>query len=752
MARNVTVTFGDGSTHVYQNAPDDVTPELIQARAEKDFGKTVSALDGGRKQQEPVPKTAEEDVKDVLGLSSTSAQRGKNLLAGMVRGAGSIGATLLTPYDLLAGNTTSIKNPERRAGMDEALKTLGADVDSTAFGIGKVGSEIAGTAGVGGVLAKPIQTVMPNLASAISQAGMASNVGRGTNMAGGALAGAASSGMVNPDAGEMGLGAVLGGTLPDALRFGSKVISGIGNIPQNSILRAKKMLEEALGADKDAAKRVFAQAPSGIDAGQALAESGMNKPVFQAMAERGRGRLSSVQEATDLAKAQDLQRQMQLQGIAGGESQTAARASREEAVKELSATTEPVKQDILGQADAVTKAMTGYSDDALRNADLASKQVEDVRRFTAAGERASDRANSTFPVEGMPRISGRYTYMGDLAKRADDVASLSASNSLSSGDASRFAQTMLDSLTEAGMKPLKAEPLIQKITEKLGNAENAGNEFVAKYPSILRDQLAKWTYPDGTINPVAIDAIRKNSVNAAIDMLYPTADASVKQKVAAGVMGDLKKAITDAVESAGGKGYKQYLDEYAKARQVINQQKLGADALALYKENPKEFIRLVEGDTPERVEKIFGAGNYDIAKEMSRDALEKLGKVSDELKRDAEMAVQSTKGRNALEQLIEGNLPRFRLPMWFNWKATVGNKLLDVLEEKVGTKTMDALAKALESGRGADELLSTIPTMDRIRVINILSKPEKWGSIPTEVKQLVSTSLTAGFAKNRKQE
>lgn len=48
MPRNITVTFTDGSSHVYQNAPDDVTPDQITARAQKEFGKEISALDGGR--------------------------------------------------------------------------------------------------------------------------------------------------------------------------------------------------------------------------------------------------------------------------------------------------------------------------------------------------------------------------------------------------------------------------------------------------------------------------------------------------------------------------------------------------------------------------------------------------------------------------------------------------------------------------------------------------------------------------------
>jgi len=65
-----------------------------------------------------------------------------NLGAGALRGAGSIGATLLTPYDLLRGNTKSLGNPERRADMDAALQELGADTGSVAYGAGKLGGKI----------------------------------------------------------------------------------------------------------------------------------------------------------------------------------------------------------------------------------------------------------------------------------------------------------------------------------------------------------------------------------------------------------------------------------------------------------------------------------------------------------------------------------------------------------------------------------------------------------------------------------
>lgn len=48
MPRNITVTFADGSTHVYQNAPDNVTPDQVTARAASEFGMSVASIDGGR--------------------------------------------------------------------------------------------------------------------------------------------------------------------------------------------------------------------------------------------------------------------------------------------------------------------------------------------------------------------------------------------------------------------------------------------------------------------------------------------------------------------------------------------------------------------------------------------------------------------------------------------------------------------------------------------------------------------------------
>lgn len=60
MPRNITITFDDGTSHVYQNAPDDITPEAVHERAQKEFGKAITALDGGRQAIPPPPAAPEE--------------------------------------------------------------------------------------------------------------------------------------------------------------------------------------------------------------------------------------------------------------------------------------------------------------------------------------------------------------------------------------------------------------------------------------------------------------------------------------------------------------------------------------------------------------------------------------------------------------------------------------------------------------------------------------------------------------------
>ncbi len=191
----------------------------------------------------------------------------QNLAGGILRGAGSIGATLLAPVDA-AARAMGIQNSfigrnDRRQAMDQALQSQGVNPDSFAFGAGKIGTEIAGTMGAGGALAKPLiaaaNPLVQGLGNAIATGGASAGGLSGipalaARYAGGAFTGGASAGLVDPD--DMKTGALIGGLMPVA----TKALSGAARTLVPSAFGAMT------GAGDDALKTAFKSGKTGGEA------------------------------------------------------------------------------------------------------------------------------------------------------------------------------------------------------------------------------------------------------------------------------------------------------------------------------------------------------------------------------------------------------------------------------------------------------------------------------------------------------
>lgn len=191
-------------------------------------------------------------LKDVL----TNGQSSVDTAGGLIRGAGSIGATIAAPYDmamdaikgdrqagmssLVTGQKPLSRNQERRRDMDNALRDMGVDTNSLDFQQGKLGAEIAGTAGVGNALAIPVRAARaPALANAIASGGMSAGgaptqgVLQGAKnlllrSAGGAITGGASAGLIDPE--SAGTGAAVGAALPSVVKGLGAAGSAVGRV------------------------------------------------------------------------------------------------------------------------------------------------------------------------------------------------------------------------------------------------------------------------------------------------------------------------------------------------------------------------------------------------------------------------------------------------------------------------------------------------------------------------------------------
>ena len=224
--------------------------------------------------------TAQHQAQDnsglVDGLSIKNIpQNAGNLIAGLTRGAGSIGATILAPYDMakdaIAGKGLSLEsNRARRADMDAGLSAMGADTNSGLYQTGKIGGEIAGTAGVGNAIAgTKLLAKAPELANAIRSGGF--NLGTGkaqgskeiiqqflTRGGGGAISGAAQAGLVDPT--QAGTGAVIGGVLPAGIKTAAIIGSGSKNLVGNL---ASNLLGLTTGSGANSVKEAYKAGKNG---------------------------------------------------------------------------------------------------------------------------------------------------------------------------------------------------------------------------------------------------------------------------------------------------------------------------------------------------------------------------------------------------------------------------------------------------------------------------------------------------------
>lgn len=529
----------------------------------------------------------------------------------------------------------------------------------------------------------------------------------------------------------------------------SNLLGRVADLRQMPVQKAGEIARASVKGSMDDVITALRNAKPGQTPAQALAEAGLNEPVAQALLKDRLARDSKF--LTDLAKAEDFKTTNALVKLAGGESATTARASREVAKEELNKLLVPRLETEIEAANIAGKLKPKLERDAQRLAQAAASKVEDVRRFEAAADRASKAATQQVVEKGLPTGAARYTYTGELAEKAKDVATKAAEASLPFGEAAAFKQAAADSLAAYKLTPLTSESIVNAISKKLTDPKIAPNKDVARALAMTADDMVKWTNADGIIDGWALENIRKN-VGANIQSLMPTVDVASQKRLAAKVMAEVKPLIVDAIEAAGGTGYRQYLADYSKGMQNIGQSKLGAEALKLYKQSPEQFVRLVEGNSPEIVEKIFGPGSYNIAVEMSDDAYKTLKSTAKQVSLRSEIESQATAGGKEFVDLLKEHSINVKLPNWFSIIATTINKALDIVGKRISDKSFKILTESAKDAKSFEELLKKLPTSDQNAILKTLKDPQVWSEMSKKYTGAGALGVNALAPKDQQNE
>jgi hypothetical protein len=605
-------------------------------------------------------------------------------------------------------------------------------------GTGEFAGEVVATIPAGGLVAKPVQmlgkaapqvaSITTPLARSLSTGGFQTGIaptnlaGRTSNVlakiAGGATVGGITSALINPDETitGVGVGAVAPFVVPTAAKYiaigGGKFVDAVTGKLAN--VEAGNIARQAAGDSINQIRAANGAAPLDINAAQAA--YGIDNDVYQAFLGfvSGKDKSSYYRVLKDKQKAEQLN---QLARLAGGPSLTENLTSVSEFKNALNRLMTPIRETDLTAANLAGTLGSKLQGEANVLGQAATDKVQDVRRFVAAGDRAANLATQRVVEQGLPTSTARYTYIGELADKADEVASKAAEGSLLFGEAARFKQAAADSLAAYGLKPLTANSILGRINGILRNPEFAGNDVIEGAVKGFGDDVVKWTNNNGVVDAFALDSLRKNSVNATIEKLRPGLDQTAKKNLAAKVMADLKNPIINAIEEAGGTGYGQYLRDYAANAQLIDRRKLAGKALSMFESSPDEFIKLVRGNNPDAVEKVFGPGSFNIFKEMGAD-IKPMQQIADQLTRDIKIAEQAKAGAKALG--FEDESLAKKIPGFVGYKTAILKQVIRTLENKVSSKTVDVLANAAKSGKSMNEILNTLPADERFKVLKAL--------------------------------
>jgi hypothetical protein len=709
-------------------------------------------------------------AKPMDAIPAQRKQQDTNAAAAFFAGVGQgTGNVALTVQDLAgrglkvlgaddAGNWLVEDAKKGKFKLSQEVKPY-EETSPTATSVGKFTGEVASTLPVGGVIAAPLKVgakVAPALkpiATAVETSGFQTGLKPGvanalTRAGGGAITGAAASGLIDPD--SMPVGAVIGAALPTlgAATVNALVRSGgwvyDAATGQLSKIAAGKLFRRAAGENVGAIRAANAAAPEGVTAGQAAAD--INSPTFQAlaqMAERNdpNGYYYALNKLQGQAQVDEIAR------LAGGRTQAETRAARESSKNALNQITTPMRENELAAANtgALKQQLEG---EANRLAGAAADKVEDVRRFSEASERLSRSGATRKATEtGMP-TPNKYTLEGEMALAAERVAQDSADASLLYGQGARFAQQRANSLAAYNLKPLDTTALTNDIAAKLDNPKSGVRDVTRRALTAVNRKINEWTEKNGgVIDAQALYEIRKDTVNDVIERFMGNADPSAKQKAAAQTLAEVRPLIDNAIEKAGGTGWRDYLRTFEAGMKSIEQKKLADVALAEYEKSPEAFIKLIRGNNVKAVEKVFGPGNYDLVKELGPKIIP-LQKVQAELERGIGMAAQAKAGEEALARILREDKPGFRFPALFSAKITFANKGLDVLEDKINKKTMDVIVQGMKSGKNANEILDAIPFSDRQKVLKSLKDVRGWSTTITTPAARGASSLGADSKNN----
>jgi hypothetical protein len=283
----------------------------------------------------------------------------------------------------------------------------------------------------------------------------------------------------------------------------------------------------------------------------------------------------------------------------------------------------------------------------------------------------------------------------------------------------------------AGLPPLDISKVVSNLRKEADKAEFVSPDrfkILSQFADNLEQRAAKM---GGTIDAEGLYLARRE-MSAFVSSILNTSDPKALRAGTSQLIAAAQQPIDDAIEAAGGAGWKAYLAEFAEGMKGIERQQFQRQLAELPDD---QFAKVMAGKDPDYVEDFFGPGRTDINIELQGSDLATANKLGREI--EAEEAVADTgmgKLSNAQKLNFNQGLTNIvgdKIAPSVPNAITAGARLVGSLPkvggggmamqqlgvkaaEDASKRTMTALVPALASPRQAGELLRVRPAEDYV--------------------------------------
>lgn len=590
---------------------------------------------------------------------------------------------------------------------------------------GKLGGEIVGTAPLsiagGGAIqlgGKALTKVAPRLAPVIENIGRAVTSGGtrvaaptkaavkegkiiagsrkarvGLRAAGGSISSLIAAAATDQDLTDAALAGATVPVLGHMLKFGAgktyDVLSG-----RAGAVEAARILREVIDQNAGKIEKALRNAPKNIKANTAefLASRGLLTPELAAATQIASGSTEAaplLRVAQQRAAGQNRMREI----IAGGKTQTEAVSNIAGTKKALQDATGPMREQALGAADIGRTVIAPAEQRAAQARSALQRELDTAARYMDD-----------------PNFDARIGQYLEDARSAEEVAA---------------------NLRAQGLAPLDISQVVSNLRAEADKAQFASPDrykILSEFANNLERRAAKF---GGVIDAQGLNLARRE-MGAFVSSILGTTDPKALRAGTSQLIAAAQKPIDDAIEAAGGAGWKNYLNTFAEGMKGIERQQFQRE---LAKLPEARFAKVMKGEDPDFVESKLGPGRYDINAEMQGADLATANKLGRDI--EAQRAVAQT----GLEDLPQSQRLNFKqgitanvggmleptVPNLFTAAARVAGGLPHVYgggiaaqeagvkaAQKASENTMRNLVPALASPRQAGELLRVRPAEDYV--------------------------------------